>query len=401
MSSRDSRLRLARLAAEVRAERVPEPREPGLPPRLRAEFRGVASGGLRSAPPSRPAAARRWWPVFGLAAAAALALVFVRSGAPAPEGPRRVAPIATLDGQALDLGVLIVAEDRARHVEHAGRASWQLAPGSQARLVSATGGVLRVSLEQGSLAAEVEPSRQHESFVVQARGTEVAVHGTHFIVSLIGERVHVAVTRGQVQVRPTLSGRAVLPVSGTLLGPGMQADFWAGSTEPPPPPPHTPAAAPPPATPSAPTPPIAPVAPQGARPARPGTRMPAKPSAEPSAPAASAAAAPPALPRPLATGAASAAGDAPAASVEQALETVTDRVQHCFREQVPGSSELGIEATTRLGLWVEPDGELLRADFDPPLAPGVERCVASQLAHVRVARSPAGFRVERDIRLQR
>jgi hypothetical protein len=108
------------------------------------------------------------------------------------------------------------------------------------------------------------------------------------------------------------------------------------------------------------------------------------------------------VPRPPATGAPSPeAASAPAASVEQALETVTERVQHCFREQLPGSSELGIEASTRLGLWVEPDGELLRADFDPPLAPAVESCVAAQLAHVRVARSPAGFRVERDLRLRR
>ena len=82
-------------------------------------------------------------------------------------------------------------------------------------------------------------------------------------------------------------------------------------------------------------------------------------------------------------------------------ETVVGHVQHCFREQLRGSSELGIEASTRLGLWVEPDGELLRADFDPPLAPAIESCVAAQLAHLRVAPSPAGFRVEREIQLRR
>ena len=436
MSSRGARSLLDRLAAEVRAQRAPEPAEPGLPPRLRAEFRSAASG-LGSGPPAaRPAAARRWWPALGLAAAAALGLLLARSGGWAPEsqppagvvgGSAAAAPIAVLDGQALEVGVLVVAADRPRHVEHAGRASWDLAPGSQARLLSAAGGVLRVSLEQGSLVAEVEPSRQPESFVVQARGTEVAVHGTHFIVSVLGERVHVAVTRGQVQVRPVVSARAVLPTSGTLLAAGMQADFWAGATEPPAPSAPRDDA---PAQRAAEQPSIAPQGSHGARPARPGTPAsgssaaklsePAVPSAaSPTAPSAAASAASPsavasaaslsavpsaaatAAPSPGARSSGAAAPAPPAASVEQALETVTGHVQRCFREQLRGSSELGIEASTRLGLWVEPDGELLRADFDPPLAPAVESCVAAQLAHLRVAPSPAGFRVEREIRLRR
>jgi hypothetical protein len=370
-------------------------------------------------------------PALGLAAAAALALLLARSGGWAPEsqppagvvrGRAAAAPIATLDGQALDLGVLVVAADRPRHVEHAGRASWDLAPGSQARLLSVAGGALRIALEQGSLSAEVEPSRQPESFVVQARGTEVAVHGTQFSVSVLGERVHVAVTRGQVQVRPVVPARAVLPASGTLLAPGMQADFWAGETEPP--------------APSAPRddapaqravpPASAPPAPHVARPARPGTPpsapAAAKPGTAPSAPparsspasSASSSRAPsaPSSPAPSAVAPAmstaapsrearASGAAAPAASVEQALETVIGHVQRCFRDQLRGSSELGIEASTRLGLWVEPDGELLRADFDPPLAPAVEGCVAAQLAHLRVAPSPAGFRVEREIQLRR
>ncbi|MEO8185179.1 MAG: FecR family protein [Deltaproteobacteria bacterium] len=395
MSSSGPRARLDRLVAEVRGQPVPEPAESGLPARLRAEFRSAADGSSRALTPARPSAARRWWPALGLAAAA-LALVLARFSARAPASAERaVAPLALLDGQALEIGVLVVAADQPRHVEHAGRAHWELAPGSKARLLSAAGGVLRVSLEQGSLAAEVEPSGQPESFVVQARGTEVAVHGTRFAVSLLEERVHVSVTRGQVQVRPVVLGRAVLPTSGTLLGPGMQADFWAGATEP-----SVPAAvhADTSVRRAVPPPPIVPVAPPAVRAARPAsTATAAKPYAAPSAPAAvptapSSVALPAPAPRQPA---------APSASVEQALETVTEHVQQCFREQLRGSGELGIEATTRLGLWVEPDGELLRADFEPPLAPAVESCVTVQLSHLRVARSPAGFRVERDIRLRR
>jgi len=213
-------------------------------------------------------------------------------------------------------------------------------------------------------------------------------------VSLLEERVQVSVTRGQVQVRPVVSGRAVLPTPGTLLGPGMQADFWAGRTEPP-----APAAPHPDSSVRQAVPPLpnAPPAPPPARAARPSAPAAAKPNAAPSAVTAPSSAASSAqAPTPSAAPAA-----ASSASVEQALETVTQHVQHCFRAQLPGSSEIGIEALTRLGLWVEPDGELLRADFDPPLAPTVESCVAAQLEHLRVAHSPAGFRVERDLRLRR
>jgi hypothetical protein len=421
---------LDRLLAEVRAQRPPPPADPGLPPRLRAAFRSAAAGWLRKPPrPARMAAAWRWLPALALAAAAAVA-VLARSGSLTTPGAPAT-PIAALDGQPLDVGALVIAADRPRRVEHAGRASWELAPGSRARVLSVAGGVLRVSLEQGSLVAEVHPSAQPESFVVQAQGTEVAVHGTRFGVSLIGDHVRVSVAQGLVQVRPLALAVATLPIPGTSLRAGMQADFWAGKTEPAPAVSARTAAPPvapsinvePPASPPAPLPengraPLpsgTPAISRGAHTPRPGTSLGGKPSAalapQPRAPgsriAASAAGAPAAAPGTVAVPGTTAvplpatAPPAPRASVEQALQTVTEHVQSCFRQQLPGSSELGIEAATRLGLWVEHDGELLRADFDPPLAPAVERCVAAQLAHLRVAPSPAGFRVEREIRLRR
>jgi hypothetical protein len=96
-----------------------------------------------------------------------------------------------------------------------------------------------------------------------------------------------------------------------------------------------------------------------------------------------------------------AATDEPPASVERSLQAVIEQVQDCFRRELQGSSELGIEAATTLTLGVEPDGTLLSADFEPPLAPAVERCVAAQLAHLRLAESPEGYRVQRNIRLRR
>ena len=117
--------------------------------------------------------------------------------------------MALLEGQPLAVGVLVTGLDQPRRVEHPGRASWVLAPGSRGRVLSASG-VLRIALERGSLDAEVLPSRgaaaqtqyPAESFIVEAQGTEVAVHGTQFRVALSGERTRVTVSQGQVVVRP-------------------------------------------------------------------------------------------------------------------------------------------------------------------------------------------------------
>jgi hypothetical protein len=406
-----SRSPLDRVLAELREREPPVPTAVGLPPALREEFRRLSDQralmpARRSVPPRRPVlarrgrgAARRWWPALALVPAAALALLLLRPQSGAPPSPTGAAALAQLDGQPLELGAVVVATDRPRHVEHRGRASWELAPGSRARLASNAGNVLRISLEQGSLDAEVQPSAAPESFIVMAAGTEVAVHGTRFRVTLLdGEHVRVAVSQGVVQVRPVSAGAA--RASGTSLAAGAQADFWAGLSEP--------AAA---ATPAAPTAPAAPLAPERSRPepelsAPPAHAAPAPPAGKPAstpAPAGAArhpaaqdrALAPPVKPAPAAAGA------APPASVQEALQAVTEQVQACFRRELQGSIEVGIEVSTTLALGVEPDGTLLSADFDPPLAPAVERCVAAQLAHLRVAASPDGYRVERNIRLRR
>jgi len=310
-----------------------------------------------------------------------------------------VAAVATLDGAPLALGAPVTALDQPRRVEHPGRASWVLAPGSRGRVLSAASGVLRVALERGSLDAEVVPSlgasapgpSPAEAFIVEAQGTEVAVHGTRFRVTLSGDHTHVAVSQGQVVVRP-LGQRA-----GTTLAAGMSAEFRAGVVEPP----------------------LLPAASASAAPrTSPSGRAAAGPAPErgslqrgraalPAAPASGSGVAP-------ASGAGAGSGSesapptasspshaASAVAVEPALRAITERVQSCFRRHTPGPSELRIELSTELAFWVEPSGELLQADFEPPLAPAVEACVAAELGQLRLAPSPEGYRVEREIRLYR
>lgn len=382
MSSIGPSSALDRLLQEVRAQRPPEPRDAALPPRLRDEFRSLAAqprSALRRTGTRRIAG----WQLGVAAALAAGALLLLRSvepgrlaertGAEHGEWGPSLPAVATIDGQPLAPGVALEALSVPRAVQHSGRASWLLLPGSRARLGSA-GPVVRVELEQGSMSAHVRPSEQPEAFVVQAGGTEVAVRGTRFSVSLQGERVRVEVVEGSVQVRPT--GQS----AGTLLGEGMRGDFLAGELLPPPA-----AQAQPPAL-------------------SPGAGLDAEPAPEPRAgravdraPARAPAARRGPAPEP--------ASDAPAAprdpASERALQGVIERVHACFRRHLPGSSELGIEVSTRVLLWVEASGQLLRVDFEPPLAPSIESCAAEQLAQFRAAPSPQGYRVERDVVLQR
>jgi hypothetical protein len=62
---------------------------------------------------------------------------------------------------------------------------------------------------------------------------------------------------------------------------------------------------------------------------------------------------------------------------------------------------LRIEASSRLELLVQPNGLILEVGLNPPLAPQVEQCVASELASLNLGPSTAGYRVDREIRLSR
>lgn len=381
MSPLTPRAQLERVLREVRAQRPPEPREEALPARLRAELRSLGAQPRSAQRPVRSSHSRAWQ--LGAAAALAAAGLWLVLRPAAPEGavspehaPLEQAALggtggpvpATVDGQPLAAGVLLEATSVARVVQHEGRASWVLQPGSRASLRSAAH-VLQVDLEQGSLTAQVRPGEQPESFVVRARGTEVAVHGTRFSVSLLpGERVRVEVSDGIVQVRP--SGQS----AGIALSERGRGEFVAGVLQPEPEPRRGLTA---PRAESG----------NGTRPA-PGGPPPDPPPAPAQRPPAVAVRPPPPAEPP---------GDA---ASERAIQAVTEHVRACFRRHLPGSRELGIEVSTRLALWVEASGQLLRADFEPPLAPDIERCVSEALVQFRAASSAEGYRVERELVLQ-
>jgi|GEM_PF-1771287 len=374
--------RLARIIAEVRRTEAPQVPVERLTQPLLAAFRAAAERGeLR---PAAASVARGWrlrraaLPVLAFGTVLViLAVVLIR---PVGRGPdtalvarepalESTAGLASLDGDALVAGAVLSAADRPLSVAHARRATWTLSPGSRARLLSAPEGVVHVELEHGVLSALVTPSLEPESFVVQARGTAVSVHGTRFEMAL-GEldRVTVRVTEGVVHVG-AFGGNGA-----TVLRAGMQADFV-----------------------------------RGVRQAEtPGTTSPAVAGVEAMAPGAPAPAGkvgggpgrgsvphdarlvPPRASRP-----------APPALVERALEQVSASIQACFRDHTAAAGEIRIEVSTRLVLSVQSDGRILTVALDPPLSPLVEQCVTDALDRVELGRTESGYRVERELHLLR
>jgi FecR-like protein len=126
------------------------------------------------------------------------------------------AGLATLDGLPLEVGAPIAALEVPRLVDHPGRARWTLGPRSLARLLPESDGVLRVELEHGTLAADVQPGSGRPTFAVLAGGTEVRGHGTHFQVSLDADLARVSVSTGEVQVRPLGTSGGIVLRAGSL-----------------------------------------------------------------------------------------------------------------------------------------------------------------------------------------
>jgi len=178
--------------------------------------------------------------LFGFAAAAAVVGVLLSAGGgsgplarpaslPAADvlvtdasGPAIVRPEAgtVYDVEHLGPGTILQSGAGAARFALGGLADWTLAPNSRA-VVRSTDVPYVVSLEQGSIRAEVAP--QHaaqglvEAFAVEAGGTRVAVHGTVFSVSREGDGVTVEVTRGSVTVGP--AGHRGLTTGHVLVAP--------------------------------------------------------------------------------------------------------------------------------------------------------------------------------------
>lgn len=410
MDGQNRRDRLGELVAVVRAEKQPELDLARLEARLAEQFEAArARGELR--PKVRADGARRMAPWLAVAAVVLLGLGLARAlgvglsgewtalfdGDTAPRDPTALVTVRSLDGEAVALGASVVAgTGQVVRVQHASRAMWELTAGSGAHLSDAGSGVLCVELEHGALSAVVTPSRA-ESFIVRARGTEVAVHGTRFRVEMDERRVVVSVSEGEVEVRP------LERTTRARLAAGMRAAFVGGV-------PEVDVLA-------APAPPALSAGDRGTEPApSPEVSQSAEPgvTVPPPAPARKSAAAEPAprLSQPKSSAprgskpragteppASAAAADVPAAVADAAIARVTEHIQDCFRRHTSGRGPVSIEAATHVSLEVQPSGLILGVSLDPPLAPHVEACVASALATLNLGASEAGYRVKREIRL--
>lgn len=401
---------LAQLASVARAEKPPALDLPKLEAQLTAEFEAARARGELQPSARNGGAARRMAPWLAVAALLVLGIGLAREWTSLSQEAARsdlAAPVAarSVDGDRLAIGASVTAgPEQVVRVEHERRAMWELAAGSGAHLSDAGAGVLCVELERGSLSAAVMPSRA-ESFMVRARGTEVAVHGTRFRVELEGERVIVSVSEGEVEVRP------LARTTRARLTSGMRSSFVAGVLESaagvapaltapaPEGPGHEPAGA---------------TVPGAAAPEPGSTERAAAAAVSPArrtatgeaAPRSPVARGPSAAPQPEAAGAeppapsaAASAGNVAAELGDAAIGRVTQHIQGCFRRHTSGGGPVSIEATTRVSLEVQPNGLILGVSLDPPLAPQVEACVASELATLNLGTSESGYRVRREIRL--
>lgn len=395
--------RLDRLVADARSGRPPELDVEALRGRLLTEFRAAAASGAlapvspRSRERFRPALTASW---LGVAAACVLAVgaawQLVRTPAGLGEQPMATTsvptPSSSRDGASLSRGELLSAGELSMRVEHAARATWVLSPGSEGRLLSETGGVLRVELTRGTLDVAVLPSELPESFVVQAGRTEVSVHGTRFQVSFERELVGVVVTEGEVRVRPL--GHP----GGTPLRAGMQAEFVDGVVQ------SDSLSVVPEDVAAAASQALAGAASRPVHTATGGAGHPARNQAPGGKPELEALSASDARQAPAGTvpgGEGVALPEVPAELLDAALKAVSERIQSCFRQHTPRRGELSIEASTQLGLWVQPNGLILEVALEPPLAPPVEQCVATELSGLNLGTSSGGYRLDREIRLSR
>jgi hypothetical protein len=229
-------------------------------------------------------------------------------------------------------------------VEHAGRVTWTLDPGSAAH-IEATGEVVGVALDRGALTAHVTKSPRPESFVVRVERTRVAVHGTAFRVVRVDGGVRVEVSEGVVAVGPVGGEGFKLeaPASATLTLEGQRAGGAVAK---------------------------APRAPQALRER--------SKEVEPV----------PAVPE---------IGAAPVAPVERVVETV----QRCLAVHTVSRGDLRVTVGTSMSLKVTPEGRVGDLLFAPPLAPAVRRCVDGEVSSMQFAKSADGVALEQRLELGR
>jgi ferric-dicitrate binding protein FerR (iron transport regulator) len=353
----------ASLERLIREARDQQPSEPDWS-RVEAALMAQA----RREKPKAPSAPRGvMWGALALAAAVAL-WVGLRAPqsaeTPVPQANAARTPAAVRDGDALELGSRIEAVRSAITVSHPGHAVWKLLAGSSAFLAE-RGERVVVHLEHGSIIARVVPNPKPETFVVETDTARVAVHGTVFRVTLRGGRLLVKLHEGSVAVGPKDGSPVFMlkaPASGDFALDGRTGEV-SGSV---------------PSEPSE----------SDARddlpksvPARVVPR-PTLPSAAPPAPSVE-------LPDELSIG-----------DIEDGVSRVVDATSTCFRQFNQPKPGLEITVRTALTLKVQPDGSVADVDFQPPLAPDVERCATASVSQIRFASSKQGSSVTRMLELK-
>jgi hypothetical protein len=255
----------------------------------------------------------------------------------------------------------VEARERELSVDHAKRATWTLAPNSSARLLE-KGERIALRLERGSVLSEVVPNPRPETFVVEAAGTRVAVHGTVFRVALEGGRVIVQVREGTVAVGPLGAVPAFFlkaPAHGDFASDGRSGSIDGrplGETEP-----------------------------RRAEPAK----LPLRPAhSASSAPAAS-------------VGDVELPLEPSISDIEAGFSSMVDVTTDCFGRNTVSAEGVQITVRTALSLHIEASGKVSDVDFQPPLAPEVEACAIGSISSVAFAASQQGAKVTRMLELKR
>ncbi len=281
-------------------------------------------------------------------------------------GEIRVGGQTVARGGALAQGARVEAAGATGVFERAGKVRWLLEPGSAVTIARADAPLI-VSLERGATEAQVVPVPSGEAFAVDvtsARGNvvRVAVHGTHLRVARSGDHVTVDLSEGVVSIgAPPKRGSTLGELVTAPAHVELDVDDVSGSLR------------------------IA----HAAEAVRAAVSLDGD---TPPAPQATIAAL---APDPIGTSrrvnvARGSAGDAtaPAASALPPLctpQTVADVVRAC-QHGAPQSAGVTVTVSTTVTLRVGDDGYVQSALFNPPLAPGVQDCVAHVLYDTRKTR---------------
>jgi hypothetical protein len=350
---------LRRLVREARTE---------APPTL--DWARIEERVMRAAERSTPQPGRSLypfaWAAVAVAAAAAMWLVNERAGDSVPQArPAIIEATEPLrrNGDALVVGARIEAGERETAVDHAGRATWTLAPNSAAVLAE-KGERIAVRLERGSVLSEVVPNPKPETFVIDVAGARVAVHGTVFRVQLDGDRIIVQVREGTVAVGPIGAVPAFFlkaPAHGDFA-----ADGRSGSID---------------------------GRPLGESEERRAEPLRLGPPRAPSLGTASSA------PAPLAS--VELPPEPSISDIEAGIAGIVDVTSDCFGHNTQIAEGVQLTVRTALSLSIADSGAVSDVDFQPPLSPEVEECAASGIARILFAPSRQGAKVTRMLELKR